>query len=1055
MSIQTERSKILLIGAGPVIIGQGGEYDYAAVQAGRYLRASGHSLVVVNSNAAALGTDREEADRTYLEPLNAGVLEQIIIKEQPHAVVTTLGGQTALNLGYRLARDGVFQRYHVELLGPAPETVAHTEDPARLQATLPGLGLPVHRIHAAESIGAGIELGRSLGFPVVVKSRGALEGAGVFTAYNQEELEDFLARAFAMSPERRVSVEESLLGWVEIEAEVLRDRAGASLIVATLENIDPVGVHSGDSAVVLPARSLNPEQRDRFRECATGLVETLGLVGTVNLQFAFRPETGEFRLIEVNPRLTLSAVLAARFTGLPLAELEVRLRLGENLAALGLTGESREPDYTAVKMAAFDLEKFPDADPALNSAMKAVGSVLAFGSDFKEALQKAIRSLANGRYGLGADGSPQDQTQPERRLIREKIINAGPERLFYLRHALKNGYTPAELRKLTGLSGWFLDELVQLVAFEKELTTYALYNLPREVFFKAKRWGFSDRQLAFLLRSTEGEVRKTRKNLGVWPEYQRTGVARSGAPEERGWFSTYASLENGNSAAGEPRFLVVGPGPGRIGAGAERDYNAVKAAEAFAAYGESILVNCNPATAAGGAHPNLKLYWEPLTVEALLNVVERETPQAVVLQFGGGVALELAEPLAGFGVPLRGTAPETLALLRDRIRLQEALENLGVRQPEFRTVKDLQGALEGARAIGYPVRISPAGVPGGEIVYDPAALQRCAERILAGGGGAGIEKFFDNAVGVVLDGLTDGREALVGGIAEHIEEAGIHSGDSALSFPPYTLGNDAFNRLRELSVAVAGGMKLEGLFHLKFALQRETLYLLEIEPGAALTVPFLSKATGVPLVGAAVKILAGFGLVEQKMAAPEPQFTAVKEAVLPFERFPGVDPVLGPEMRSTGAVLGIASDFGLAYIKAQLAAGVTIPAAGTVFMSIREEDRRAFIPIARQLTELGFKILATEETALVLNRQNLPCRTVYRIGEGRPNILDELKNNAVQWIISIPSGPRSTAEESLIRSTAALRGTPIFTTVAGVMAAVAGLARYQEAGGRIKAVQDY
>ena len=1057
MAKRTDGKKLLLIGAGPVIIGQGGEYDYAMLQAARFLRAAGHELVVVDSNAAALASDREVADRTYLEPLTVEVLEQIIVKERPDAVVTLLGGQTALNLGHALARLGVFERYGVELLGPGPQLMARTEDWDGLQAAAKQIGLPAVRGYQAETIGAGIERGADLQFPMVIKSQAAPEGVGVFTAYNQEELEEFLGRALELAPERRVVVAESLLGWTEAEVELLRDRDGRTLVVTTLEHIDPVGIHGGDSMVMLPARGLSPEIRERLASEALRLAERLELVGTANLQFACHPESGELCILEANPRITLSTVLASRFTGLPLAELALRLWLGETLTELGLAGYSQPSDYTAVKLPRFDFEKFPVAEPALNSVMKSVGSALAFGTDFKEALQQAVRALETGRHGVVADNFPGDPGQPERRLIREKIINAGPERLFYLRYALKNGYTVPELSKLTGLGGWFLTELVELIALEKELTTYALYNLPREVFLKAKQWGFSDQQLAYLLRSSEAEVRKTRQKLEVCPGYRRIGDAPARFQWEQGWFATYgiAADDAGDAAAPGTKRLVIGAGPGRIGAGAERDYLVVKAAEAFAARGGSILVHCNPATAAGGSLANLKLYWEPLTLESLLNISEREAPQGVALQFGGSAALKLAIPLTESGIPLLDTAPEVLALLEDRPRLHRMLESLGIRQPEFRVAKDLPAALEAARWVGHPVTVRGMAEEPGGLAYDPAGLQRIAEPLLGKGGAVAIEKFLDNAIGVVLDGLADGSEVLVGGIAEHIEEAEIHSGDSALSFPPYTLGNEAFNRLREIAVSVAKELKWRGLFHLKFAIQRNTLYLLEIEPGAALTVPFISKITGLPLVAAAVAILTGVGIAAQKLTVPEPRFTAVKEAVLPFERFPGVDPVLGAEMRSTGAVLGIAPDFGLAFIKAQLAAGVKIPARGTVFMSIREEDRRAFIPIAKQLNGLGFQIVATEETALFLSKQNLPCRTVFRIGEGRPNILDALKNNALQWIISIPSGPRALAEDSLIRSTAALKGTPIFTTVAGALAAATGLERYQETGERVRALQDY
>ncbi len=1042
-------AKLLLVGAGPIVIGQGSEYDYAAVQAARYLRSQGCELVVADSNAAALLADRDEAERTYLEPLTADILEQIIIKEQPDAIVTVFGGQTALNLGYQLESSGVLKRYHVAQLGPSAGVYEQTVDPAQCHQLLQQLGLATHSCYTVTTIGAGMEQGRQLGFPVVVRSIGAQEGAGVCIAYNQEELEDLLERAFKLSPMGKVAVEAALLGWVEVELELLRDLKGQSRIVTVLENIDPVGVHSGDSLSVIPPFGLDAARQAELGELAQRIGAALGVVGLFNLQLAVSPRTGEIRVIELNPRFTFTGLLAARATGWPLPELTIQLLLGAELTELPLP---TAPATTSVmvKLPRYDLAKFPEAETLSGSAMRSLGAAVGFGLEFKEALQKAVFSLENGRAGLGSDGLEPSEPQLTPRLIREKIISPGPERLYYLYAAIKKGYSLTELEQLTQLSAWFLKELKELAVWEKELTTYALYNLPADGFLKAKRWGFSDLQLAYVLRTTEREVRKKRTGLGVRPRWVALW-----SPEEPGtagvWFSSYGETTSEFNKTGAAPYLVLGSGPNRIGAGAEQTYLLAKAVAALSGQAATVLVDSNPATV-GGDPVQTAIFFEPLQFEQIANIVELTGTTGIISQFGGAAASKLVVSLGKAGFPLLGRTEQNITGLGALERLREQ----GIRQPERHQVDDLEQLLRVAKTLGYPLQVRTEDGGWAEVIFNPEALPGCFEPSKHGAKyPVYLEKYLDNAIGVAGDFLSDGTTAVLVAVMEHIEEASIHTGDSALSFPPYTVGEADLETIRRVGTAVAKQLELTGLFHLKFGIWHGDVYLLQLEVGAGLTTPFAEKTTGMPLIAAAVRTLLGVDLAGMQFIPEVPRFTMVKEAMLPFDRFPGVDPILGPEMRSTGSALGVAAEFGSAFIKAQLAVGADIPTAGAVFMSIREEDRRSFIPIAKQLRSLGFDIVATEETARLLERQQIDCRIVLRISEGRPNILDELKNGRVQWIISIPSGPRTTVEERLIRTTAAKRGIPIITTVAGALAAVAGLDYCQPVKLRIKPLQDY
>jgi carbamoyl-phosphate synthase large subunit len=1005
-----EMKTILVIGSGPAVIGQAGEFDYAGSQVCKVLKDEGYRVVVVNSNPATVMTDPRWADSVYLEPLTPDNLEKVIIKERPDALLANFGGQTALNLGSLLSREGILEKYGVKMLGAGEETIARAEDHRRFRETMLGAGLKVPTGGVAENVKDGVEIGFKLGFPVVIKAAYLLEGAGVWVAYNQEELVDYLEKGIKFSPIHQVLVEESLLGWKELEFEVIRDNEGHCEIITSLENIDSMGVHTGDSAVVVPAQSLTLKEYENLADLSRRAVQAIGVAGGATLQFAQNPANGEVFIIEVNPRFTRSSALAAKATGFQIAGITAKLALGFTLGEIvegysGQTGKFFEPalNHVAFKAPRFNFEKFPTADPVLGTSMKAVGETMAIGRNFKEAFQKGLRSLEIGRYGLGADGRDPDQEKLSDREIRQKIVNPNAERFFYLRYALKRGIGVQEVSRI---DPWFLKQIAELVAFEKELTTYALYNLPREVWHKAKLWGFSDIQLAFLLRTTEDEVRKTRQKFEIRANYGRIAVrGGAGGPGKAYFYSTYDPLGEVDQVAGDqPKILIIGSGPNRIGRGGEADFCNVYASLAVGEKGyESIVVNNNPEAVSTGYEHSGKLYLEPITREDILNIIEREKPAGFILQFS---ATDLAGSLEQAGVKLLGTALDNINRIADPLQFKNLVAKLGLVQP--------------------------------------------------GNSVTGDSKIPDDAIGVEVICVADGGEAVIAGMVEHIEEARIHTGDSAGAFPPYTLGNEAVARLKEKTCLLAMELRIIGLINVKFALKHDQIYLLEVNPWAGQEIPFISKALGIDWAGVAAQVMTGSSLKELGIG---PEFklkhTAIREAVFPFGRLPGVDPILGPEMRSTGAVMGLNRDFGLAFIKSQVAAGEQIPTGGTIFISIRDEDKRAFTSIAKQLVNLGFKIMATEETAAVLSKNNILCQPVFRLGEGRPNILDKIKNGEVQWIINTPSDRQSKQDEILIRSTAAGRAIPMTTTVAGAQAAVAGLEVYLRTDVGVKALQEY
>jgi carbamoyl-phosphate synthase large subunit len=1067
MPKRTDIHKILLMGSGPVTIGQAGEFDYAASQACSALKAEGFEIVVINSNPITLTTDDSTADAIYIEPLNMGNLEKIIAAEKPDAVLPIFGGQTALNMAYFLARAGILEQYQIKLLGVESATIENTEDRSKFREMIAEIGLTSSVGAVATSISEGIEIGQRIGFPVVIRASFAPEGAGVMLAYNKEELEEFVEIGLNLSPVRQVLIEESLYGWREFEFEVIRDIHDQCMIVASLENIDQVGVHTGDSAVVIPARGLSAAEYTNLAEICKKIIKKLAVTGVLNLQFALNPVTGALILIEANPRFTKSSALAAKATGYQIAAVVARLAAGYGIdevfgEANRESGAAFQPaaNYTAVKLPRFSFEKFPAADQVLGTSMKAAGEVMAFGRDFKEAFQKALRSLMNNRYGLGADGRDVDESKLTLPEVKEKIGNPNPERWFYLRYALKMGLQAQELATLSKLSDWFINELQELSAFEKKLTTYALYNLTPDVLLQAKKWGFSDAQLAFLLRTSEDEVRVTRLKKEILSYY--VAVEPLGTAKEQArpyFFSTYNQEVPIETQQG-PKVLIAGTGTTHIGQGTEYDYCVVHAARTAPGMGyASIMVNSDPAGITTDPANSGILYFEPLTNEDILNIISREAPTAAILQFSGRAAFNLVNPLQKSGVKILGNALNSDDQGLNWSYLKEILKKLSLPFPENGTAIDLKGATELAGQLGYPMIMrSSYGLPKpAEIIYEPEEFQEYVEGVkgLAPDNPVFMAKYPDDAIGIVVNCVFDGDDLVICGIVEQIEEAGVNPSDCACAIPPYSIGETILARIRAYTRQLAGEMHIKGLLSVQYAIKHDAISLLEVNPQVDPMLPFINKATGVDWIAAATRIMLGVSIKDQGLKEVVTHHTAIKEAVFSFDKFPGSDTLLGPEARSSGAVLGIDANFGMAFIKSQLAAGEKIPSAGTIFVSIRDEDKKVFISITRQLIELGFTIMAFEETAALLNRNNLPALSVYKMGQGRPNILDKIKNGEIHWIISITSGRKTRSDEVQVRSAAVRRGIPIITTVSGTQVAVIGLMQHLNSQMAVKPLTEY
>ncbi len=1066
--------KIMVIGSGPIVIGQAAEFDYSGSQACKALKEEGYEVVLVNSNPATIMTDPGMADRIYIEPLTADVVAKIIERETPDALLPTLGGQTALNIAVQLGEMGVLDEYGVELIGANLDAIKKAEDRELFKKTMQEIGLEVPKSDVANDVEEALAVADEIGYPVVVRPAFTLGGTGGGIAYNREELKEIAERGLKMSMIHQVLIEEGVIGWKEFELEVMRDLADNVVIICPIENFDPMGVHTGDSITVAPAQTLTDWEYQRLRDAAIKIIRAIGVeTGGSNIQFAVHPETGRFVAIEMNPRVSRSSALASKATGFPIAKIAAKLAVGYTLDEIpnDITKEtpaSFEPtiDYVVVKIPRFAFDKFPTADQTLGSQMKSVGEVMAIGRTFEEALQKALRSLEIGRYGLGCDGKDRNPTREE---IVQKLRTPNADRVFYIRYALKAGFSVDEIYELTKIDRWFIRKIKNIVEMEEELkgwaekTNYDIWKVPDEVIRKAKRLGFSDYQLAYIFKTEEREVRKRRKTSGIVAVYKMVDTCAAEFEAKTPYYYSTYEQENDAPPTKRKKVMILGSGPNRIGQGIEFDYCCVHAVFSLKEEGyETIMVNCNPETVSTDYDTSDRLFFEPITHEDVMNVYENEKPEGVIVQFGGQTPLNIAKDLEESGAKILGTSVESIDFAEDRERFSELLRKLGIPQPEHGIAHSVEEAKEVARRIGYPVLVRPSYVLGGramEIVYDEEELERYVREAVEVSPDKPIliDKFLEDAIEAEVDALCDGEEVVIGGILEHIEEAGVHSGDSACVIPPISLSKEVIDKIIEYTKKIALALKVVGLINVQFAVKDGVVYVLEANPRASRTVPFISKATGIPLAKIAAKLMMGKKLRELGIKERlNLKHVAVKEAVFPFVKLPGVDPVLGPEMKSTGEVMGIDYDFGLAYYKAQLAAGMRLPTGGTVFISVKDRDKNEkLVEIARKLKELGFRIVATSGTARFLRENGIDVEVIPKVSEGRPNVIDEIINRRIDLIINTPKGRRARDEGFMIRRIAVDHGIPYITTLAGAMAAVRAIEAIKKREISVKSIQEY
>jgi carbamoyl-phosphate synthase large subunit len=1079
---RTDIKKILLIGSGPIIIGQACEFDYSGTQACKALKEEGYKVVLVNSNPATIMTDMESADRTYIEPITPEMVGKIIERERPDALLPTIGGQTGLNIAVSLHEMGILQKYGVELIGASFEAIQKAEDRDQFRKAMEKLGLVVPRSGYVKSIEEAVRVIPEIGYPAIIRPSFTLGGTGAGVAYNREEYEEAIRWAIDASPKRTVLVEQSVIGWKEFELEVMRDLKDNVVIICSIENLDPMGVHTGDSITVAPAQTLTDKEYQLMRNAALRIIREIGVdTGGSNIQFAVHPDTGEMVVIEMNPRVSRSSALASKATGFPIAKIAAKLAVGYSLDEIpnDITREtpaSFEPtiDYVVTKIPRFTFEKFPQTQDVLGTQMKSVGEVMAIGRTFKESLQKAIRSLETGVYGFEEVLPAGEAAGPSRRKsIGEMLRRPNSQRLLYIGEALRDGWKIEEIHRVTGIDAWFLENIRQIIAMESELRDRAaglgvaaagpdpdpeiLSQLAR-----AKSMGFSDRRLGKLLGTGEDAVRALRKRAGIAPAFKR--VDTCGAEFEAHTPYLYSSYDAEDEArpTGRRKIVILGGGPNRIGQGIEFDYCCVHGSFALREEGfETIMVNCNPETVSTDYDTSDRLYFEPLTKEDVLAIIEKEKPEGVIVQFGGQTPLKLAVPLEKEGVTILGTSPDSIDRAEDRERFKDLLELLALRQPPNGIARSTQEAVGIAARIGYPVLLRPSYVLGGramEIVHDEEGLRKyLADAVQASGERPVlVDKFLEDAIEIDVDAIADGETVVVGGIMEHIEEAGVHSGDSACSLPPHSIPGETVLEIARQTKALAKELGVVGLMNVQFAIQRGEIFILEVNPRASRTIPFVSKAIGVPLAKLAAKVMAGKKLsVLGFTEAVTPKHVSVKEAVFPFIKFPDVDTILGPEMKSTGEVMGIDVNFGKAFAKAQIAAGTMLPRAGTVFISVRDEDKDGVLPAARMLHEAGFRIVATGGTAAYLSRNSIPAGTVLKIQEGRPHVADLIKNGEIALVINTPLGAQSKADSFYIRRTALVYNIPYFTTLAAARAAAHAISYLIREDFSVRSLQEY
>jgi carbamoyl-phosphate synthase large subunit len=1061
MPKRTDIKKILIIGSGPIVIGQACEFDYSGTQACKALRAEGYEVVLVNSNPATIMTDPEFADRTYVEPLTADYLEAIIATERPDAVLPTVGGQTALNLSVELAEKGILDKYNAQLIGASLNAIKMAEDRLWFKDAMTKIGLDVARSVLVNNIESAHKAAEQLGFPLIIRPSFTLGGTGSGTAYNREEFDETVRWGLELSPVHEVLVEESVLGWKEFELEVMRDHADNAVVVCSIENFDPMGVHTGDSITVAPVQTLTDKEYQIMRDAAFAVIRAVGVeTGGSNIQFAVNPRDGRMVVIEMNPRVSRSSALASKATGFPIAKIAARLAVGYRLDEIPNDITQKTPscfeptiDYVVVKIPKWAQEKFPEADHTLGTQMKSVGEVMAIGRTFKEALLKGVRSLETGRK---TPRPPEDPAELQRRLA-----VAHPLRLWDILFAFQAGYSVESLEETTHIDPWFLNQVEQIVEMQGELKRFGAASVPEPVLREAKRFGFSDAHLAEIWGATEEQVYARRHELGVRPVFKRVDTCAAEFESFTPYlYSTYEA-EDEAAPTDRKKIMILGSGPNRIGQGIEFDYCCVHASYALKEEGfETIMVNCNPETVSTDYDTSDRLYFEPLTFEDVMAIVEEETPYGVIVQFGGQTPLTLARRLKAAGVPIIGTSPESIHLAEDRKHFGKLLARLKIPQPENGTAMNVDEALAAANRIGFPVLVRPSYVLGGRamvIAYDDAMLRNYAALVeeLQGALPILVDRFLENATEVDVDALSDGKDVVIAGIMEHVEEAGIHSGDSSCVLPAVQISEANLRQLRDYTRRLALELNVVGLMNVQYAIQSGTVYVLEVNPRASRTVPYVSKATGVPLAKIAARLMSGRKLSEFGLKDELPvRHFFVKSPVFPFQKFPGVDTLLGPEMKSTGEVMGEAETFGLAFAKAQLAAGQRIPSSGKVFISVNDHDKAAGVEIGRRLSELGFELVATRGTAQKLKSAGLRVDKVFKVNEGRPNVVDLIKSGSLALIINTPLGRASKFDESAIRRAASQRGLTCITTISAAIAVVNGIRARNENGIRVASLQE-
>jgi carbamoyl-phosphate synthase large subunit len=1049
MPKRTDIDSILIIGAGPIVIGQACEFDYSGAQACKALREEGYRVILVNSNPATIMTDPEMADATYIEPIHWTALASIIEKERPDALLPTMGGQTGLNCALDLAREGILEKFNVEMIAASREAIDTAEDRDLFRKAMAEIGLESPRAEIAHSLEEALDKQAGIGFPTIIRPSFTLGGTGGGIAYNREEFERIVAHGLEMSPTTEVLLEESVIGWKEFEMEVVRDRNDNCIIVCSIENFDPMGVHTGDSITVAPAQTLTDKEYQRLRDASIDVLRRIGVeTGGSNVQFAVCPETGRVLIIEMNPRVSRSSALASKATGFPIAKVAAKLAVGYTLDELqnditgGLTPASFEPaiDYVVTKIPRFTFEKFPGANDRLTTQMKSVGEVMAIGRNFQESLQKALRGLETGITGLNEICGP-IATDVDRDQLRHELRIPGANRILYVADALRHGYSFEDVSRLTGIDPWYVVQIADLVNIENDIRDSELEEISAETMRTIKRRGFSDARIGELVGADEKAVRKRRLEVGIRPVFKRVDTCAAEFATTTAYMYSSYDEECEADPTDRPKVMILGGGPNRIGQGIEFDYCCVHAALALRESGfETIMVNCNPETVSTDYDTSDRLYFESLTFEDVMEIIDKEQPKGVIVQYGGQTPLKLARDLEAAGAPIIGTSPDSIDLAEDRERFQRLVDQLGLKQPPNRTATSKERALELAASVGYPLVVRPSYVLGGramEIVHsdDDLAAYMDAAINVSNDSPVLLDRFLDRATEVDVDCICDGERVLIGGVMEHIEQAGVHSGDSGCSLPPFSLDPAVQEELQKQVVKLAKGLNVVGLMNTQFAIQGDVVYLLEVNPRASRTAPFVSKAIGVPLAKIAAKVMVGETLAQQGFVKQRiPEYFSVKESVFPFIKFPGADPILGPEMKSTGEVMGVGRTFGEAYAKAQLASGVALPRSGAALLSVRDRDKEGAVELGRILERMGFELVATHGTAKALAQAGVSCRRANKVREGRPHIVDMIKNGEIDLIVNTTEGKQAITESESIRAEAVRSNVTYYTTLGAAIA---------------------